>query len=196
MKKTAFLMILLAFMVSSCAPSLVYGENWVRSVFAPSGAARDQACKVGFRYGQDQRTSGGNPNFPGILELPNGTESVKLYTAVGGAHLYCALFGLIGPNLPNSVPPFTTFVNLVNTELPLEKLELSVEFHGEQNAVLGQLNLSKRLGDEKETIFSLPPLTEQDLSILDAAKNFDLVLKENGEEKRFTVNAGSGKGLF
>jgi hypothetical protein len=193
MKKAAFLMVLLAFLVSSCAPSLVYGENWVRSVFAPSGAARDQACKIGFRYGQDRRF--GETSLPGILELSNGTQSLKLYTAVGGAHLYCSLFGLSG-KLPDSIPPFTTFVNLVNTEFPLEKLELSVEFYGEQNVVLGQFNFAKRIDGDKEIIFSMPQMNNQEISVLDAAKNFDLVLTENGEEKRFTVNAGSGKGLF
>ncbi len=193
MKKATVLMLVLAFLFSSCTPSLAPGENWVRSVFAPSGAARDQACKIGYRVGQARQL---DPNLAGIIDYPIGTEKLTLYTAVGGAHLYCFLFGLGSSEMPNPIPPFTTFFILQDSKTKLEDVDVSVELHSEKELVLGMINFSKETNKDQEVVFRLPEFSKQDLANLDVAKNFDVLFKENAEVKRITVNSGSGKGLF
>jgi hypothetical protein len=183
----------LALALGACAPGLVSGEPWARTVFAPSDTARLRACELGFRSGQAKEFS---DDSPGLIDFGGNTGNLRLYSAVGGTFLYCKLFGLIG-RPPESFPRFPTFFFIEKPTSTLESYELTLELRADNGDIIETLKYLEKYEDEdKDFGFRALNIGPRTLPYLDRASTILISLKTGDKTQQFTLRPGAGQGLF
>jgi hypothetical protein len=181
--------VLLAFIFSSCVPTLLSSKNWVRIAFAPDASERNAACNRALSNAANNNLSN---LVSGVANLNVPNAKMSFYSSLGGTYTLCSIFGLGGGLPPGlGVPEVYSFIVFEQDQIKSNQVKLRVDFLDDNKVVLGSVVANAPDAKTGESSFGFRDIKGSDLDVMNRSAGFNVVLNRGQGDETYPVTRES-----